>query len=100
MLSKEIFVNRVEGVTVQSVEAFYRFKSKIKVIKDKDALIQICREEGIVIDGNSANVDLTELRKRILNNYLSIHFSKESSKSVLEQREKQESNIKKLTEYL
>jgi len=47
MLSKEIFVNRVEGVTVHSVEAFYRFKSKIKVIKDKDALIQIYRNNRL-----------------------------------------------------
>lgn len=35
-----------------------------------------------------------------MNNYLSIHFLKESSKSVSEQREKQEANIKKLTAYL
>lgn len=100
MSSNEIFVNRVEGVTVQSVENFYKFKNKIKVVTDKNALIPICREEGIVINEQNHDTSLTELRKKILNAYLNIHFSKEASKSLLEQREKQELNIKKLTKHL
>jgi hypothetical protein len=100
MSPSEIFMNKVGGVTDQSVENFYKFKSRLKVVKDKDAIIQIFKEEGIAVDDQSSDMGLTELRKRILNNYLSIHFSKESSKSVLQQREKQELNIRKLTEYL
>ena len=90
MLFNETFINRPEGITVQSVENFYKFKSKIKVVTDKDALIQICGEEGIVVDDQYHDMNLTEIRKKILNAYLSIHFSKEASKSLLEQREKQE----------
>ncbi|KKR41877.1 MAG: hypothetical protein UU10_C0045G0003 [Parcubacteria group bacterium GW2011_GWF1_40_6] len=100
MLFNETFIKRPEGITVQSVENFYKFKSKIKVVTDKDALIQICGEEGIVVDDQYHDMNLTEIRKKILNAYLSIHFSKEASKSLLEQREKQESNIEKLTNYL
>ena len=100
MSPSEIFMNKVGGVTDQSVENFYKFKSRLKVVKDKDALIQICKEEGIVISDQGNDISLTVLRKKILNNYLAMHFLKESSKSVPEQREKQESNIKKLNEYL
>lgn len=100
MSPNEIFMNRVESVTVQSVENFYKFKNRIKAAKDKDSLIQICKEEGIVIDDQKHDINHTEFRKKILNSYLDIHFKKESSKSALEQREKQELNIKKLTEYL
>jgi len=96
----EVFMNNVEGITAQSVEDFYKFKNKIKVVKDKDAIIQIFKEEGIAIDDQSRDMGLTELRKRILNNYLSIHFPKDSSKSVSEQREKQKLDIEKLTKYL
>jgi len=100
MVFNETFINRPKGITVQSIENFYKFKNKIKVVTDKDALIPICREEGIVIDDQNHDMNLTEIRKKILNTYLSIHFSKEASKSLSEQREKQESNIKKLTNYL
>ncbi len=97
----EIFQNSVGSITVQSVKNFYKFKNRLKVAKDKDSLFQICKEQGVTISNDEINdINSTELRKKVLNNYLSIHFSKESSKSAPEQREKQESNIKKLTEYL
>ena len=94
----EIFQNSVGSITVQSVKNFYKFKNRLKVAKDKDSLFQICKEQGVTISNDEINdINSTELRKKVLNNYL---ISKESSKSAPEQREKQESNIKKLTEYL
>ncbi|MBP6060783.1 MAG: hypothetical protein KA515_02165 [Candidatus Pacebacteria bacterium] len=99
-MPEKLVTNEVLGPTVQSVENFYKFKNKIKVITDKALLIQLCKEEGIVIDEQNHDISLTELRKKILNNYLSIHFSKESSKTIPEQREKQESNMRQLTAYL
>lgn len=64
MSPHEIFANKVGGITSQSVENFYKFKSKIKVITDKDLLIKICKEEGIVIDEQNPDISLTELRKK------------------------------------
>ena len=77
----ESFKNNVEGVTVQSVENFYKFKNKIKVIEDKESLIESVKEEGIAISDQSSEMQFTELRKTILNAYLGIHFKNESSKN-------------------
>ncbi len=100
MPSLETFPNKIEGITVKSVEDFYEFKSKLRTSNDEDSLVQVCTEEGITLDDQAQDASLTEFRKTILNRYLDLHFSKESSKSIAEQREKQELNIKKLTEYL
>ncbi len=97
MPSLEISPNKVEGVTVKSVENFYEFKGKLRTANDEVSLIQICTEEGIILDDKIQDAGLTEFRKKILNKYLDIHFSKESSKNIPEQREKQEANIKKLS---